>query len=88
MYGRKYEVAFIVVYEMFMKYNYKNFRIIKCGFVVYKDLFFLYIILDFLMLCFCCGDGCGEVKCIFFIENYCKKDSFCFEMKEENFYFK
>lgn len=40
-----------------------------------KEYFWLYVILDFFCFCDCCGEGCGEVKCLFCIEN-CDFDSY------------
>lgn len=68
----------------------KTSELLSVEFLYKKDLPFLHATPDFLMPCSCCGDGCGKVKCPLSIENcdfenYCKKDSSCFEMKEGNF---
>lgn len=67
-----------------MKKEYINFKIEKCGFMINEEYLWLYVIFDFLCLCDCCGEGCGEVKCFFCIENcdfdnYVMKLFFCLE---------
>lgn len=66
-YGCKYEDYVIRVYEVYMKKIYINFLFIRCGLFINKEFLFFYVILDFLILCDCCGLGCGEVKCFIFI---------------------
>lgn len=83
-YGCKYEDDVICVYENEMKKIYCNFIVIWCGFFINKKYFFLYVILDFLILCDCCGFGCGEVKCFICIkdcdfEKYILEKNVCLE---------
>lgn len=48
-YGCRYEEFVIKVYEVKMKFIYKNFLVIRCGLFINKEYFFLYVILDFLI---------------------------------------
>lgn len=47
-----------------MKVCYVNLEVKKCGLFINKENFFFYVIFDFFVLCDCCGNGCGEVKCL------------------------
>ena len=57
---------------------------------VNKDYPWLHATPDFLCSCDCCGEGCGEIKCSYCIEN-CNfdkcimKPSSCLEKKEDSF---
>ena len=65
-----------------MSENHKDFKVTKCGGFIDQTLPWLHA--DFLCTCSCCGDGCGEVKCPYSIQNwdfesYLLKKSSCLE---------
>ena len=69
MHGCKHEGLAISAYEHVMKQKHINFKIVKCGRFINKEYPWLHGTPDFLCSCDCCGEGCGEVKCLFCIEN-------------------
>ncbi|XP_068743620.1 uncharacterized protein [Montipora capricornis] len=100
MHGCKHEGLAISAYEHVMKEKHKNFKIVKCGMFINKEYPWLHATPDFLCSCDCCGEGCGEVKCPFCIDNcdfesYVSKSSSClrkdsagnFWLKKEHEYF-
>ena len=65
-----------------MSENHKDFKVTKCGGFIDQTLPWLHA--DFLCTCSCCGDGCGEVKCPYSVQNwdfesYLLKKSSCLE---------
>ena len=65
-----------------MSENHKDFKVTKCGGCIDQTQPWLHA--DFLCTCSCCGDGCGEVKCPYSIQNwdfesYLLKKSSCLE---------
>lgn len=86
--GCEHEGLAISAYEQAMKEKHINFKIEKCGIFINKEYPWLHATPDFLCSCDCCGEGCGEVKCPFCIdncdfENYVTKSSAC--LKKDNF---
>ena len=82
--GCKHEQDAINAYEKIMKETHVNFRIVKCGLFINEDHPWLHASPDFLCSCDCCGEGCGEVKCPYCVENcdfesYVLKPSSCLE---------
>ena len=82
--GRKHEGDAIQAYEKYMKAHHTDFKIQKCGTFINQEHQFLHATPDFLCSCSCCGDGCGEVKCPYRIENgdfglYLQSKSCCLE---------
>ena len=67
--GCEHEELAISAYEQVMKQKHRNFKIVKCGMFINKEYPWLHATPDFLCSCDCCGEGCGEVKCPFCIEN-------------------
>ena len=53
-----------------MKELHTNFKIIRCGLFINDEYPWLHATPDFLCSCYCYGEGCGEVKCPFCIENF------------------
>ena len=71
-----------------MSENHKDFKVTKCGSFIDQTLPWLHA--DFLCTCSCCGDGCGEVKCPYSIQNwdfesYLLKKSSCLEKVDDMF---
>ena len=65
-----------------MSQKHKDFKITYCGTVIDKDHPWVHATPDFMPSCSCCGNGCGEVKCPFSLENwdfdgYVEKESSC-----------
>ena len=100
MHGCKHEGLAISADEHVMKEKHKNFKIVKCGMFINKEYPWLHATPDFLCSCDCCGEGCGEVKCLFCIHNcdfesYVSKSLSClrkdsagnFWLKKEHEYF-
>ena len=52
-----------------------NFKIVKCGLFINQEHPWIHATPDFLCSWNCCGDGCGEIKCPYCIEN-CDFDSY------------
>ncbi|XP_078349685.1 uncharacterized protein LOC144634562 [Oculina patagonica] len=82
--GCKHEQDAINAYEKIMKETHVNFRIVKCGLFINEEHPWLHASPDFLCSCDCCGEGCGEVKCPYCVENcdfesYVLKPSSCLE---------
>ena len=70
-----------------------NFRVTKCGTIINKEYPFIHATPDFLCSCDCCGSGCGEVKCPYFIEGldfdtYVLGKTSCLEKKDSTFLLK
>ncbi|PFX11550.1 Inhibitor of growth protein 5 [Stylophora pistillata] len=64
--------------------THKDFQVKYCGMLVDKEHPWLHATPDFMASCSCCGDGCGEVKCPYGIENgdfetYISKKTSCLE---------
>ena len=57
------------------KKTHVNFKIVKCGLFINQEHPWIHATPDFLCSCDCCGDGCGEIKCPYCIEN-CDFDSY------------
>lgn len=73
-----------------MSANHKDFVLKRCGVFIDKEHPWMHATSDFLCTCSCCGDGCGEVKCPYTIENcdfesYADKKSSCLEKADGNF---
>ena len=71
-----------------MKEKHTNFKVHKCGMFINEAYPYIHATPDFLCSCDCCGEGCGEVKCPFCIEdcdfnNYLSKSSCCL-LKDSN----
>ena len=83
LHGCKHEELPIRAYEEKMKELHTNFKISRCRFFINEEYPWLHATPDFLCSCDCCGEGCGEVKCPFCIENCdsdnCVKSSSCLE---------
>ena len=67
-----------------MKAHHVNLEVKKCGLFINKENSFLHATPDFLVLCDCCGNGCGEVKCPVVItdgnfDDYVQHKSSCLE---------
>ena len=75
LHGCKHEGLAIRAYEEKMKELHTNFKIIRCGLLINDEYPWLHATPDFLCSCDCCGEGCGEVKCPFCIEN-CDFDNY------------
>ena len=58
-----------------MKELHTNFKISRCRLFINEEYLWLHATPDFLCSCDCCGEGCGEVKCPFCIEN-CDSDNY------------
>ena len=63
----------------------KDFQVKYCGMVVDKEHPWLNATPDFMSSCSCCGDGCGEVKYPYSVENgdfqsFISKKTSCLEM--------
>ena len=87
--GCKHENQAIAAFETSMKKQHVNYRTIKCGMFINKQYPWLHATPDFLSWCKCCGYGCGEVKCPYFLDgidfqSYVKKSSSCLEMQDGN----
>ena len=73
-----------------MSENHKDFKVTKCGGFIDQTQPWLHATPDFLCTCSCCGDGCGEVKCPYSIQNwdfesYLLKKSSCLEKVDSMF---
>ena len=84
LHGCRHEQDAINAYEEIMQKTHTNFKVHKCGLFINEDYPYLHATPDFLSSCDCCGEGCGEVKCPFCIENcdfdnYVLKPSSCLE---------
>ena len=82
--GCKHEQDAVNAYEKVMNEKHVNFRVVRCGLFIKKQYPWLHASPDFLCSCDCCGEGCGEVKCPYCIENcdfesYVLKPSSCLE---------
>lgn len=94
LHGCKHEEHAIKAYEEKMKATHTNFKIVRCGLFINEEHPWLHATPDFLCCCDCCGEGCGEVKCPFCIENcdfdsYVLKASSCLEKdSSRNFHLK
>ena len=67
--GSKNESKAISAYSNVMSVSHKHFNVSKCGMFIDKEKPWMHATPDFLCSCSCCGDGCGEVKCPYSIEN-------------------
>ena len=86
--GHIYEEKAVAAYTNVMSENHKDFKVTKCGGFIDQTLPWLHA--DFLCTCSCCGDGCGEVKCPYSIQNwdfesYLLKKSSCLEKVDSMF---
>ena len=91
--GCKHEDIAIAEYEKTMRKTHANFVITKCGTIINKKYQFLHATPDFLCECDCCGQGCGEVKCLYCIDgvdfdSYVQKKSSCLQKNESCFQLK
>ncbi|PFX31462.1 hypothetical protein AWC38_SpisGene3676 [Stylophora pistillata] len=82
--GKKYEKSAVESYVFLMSQTHKDFQVKYCGMLVDKEHPWLHATPDFMASCSCCGDGCGEVKCPYGIENgdfetYISKKTSCLE---------
>lgn len=80
--GHNYEEKAVAAYTNVMSENHKDFKVTKCGGFIDQTQPWLHA--DFLCTCSCCGDGCGELKCPYSIQNwdfesYLLKESSCLE---------
>ena len=68
LHGCQHEAGAINSYEQFMKTKHVSFKVLKCGTFINEDHPWVHATPD--LLCTgCCGEGCGEIKCPFCIEN-------------------
>ena len=88
-YGCQNEGKAIKAYTVMMSSKHKDFKVTNCGIFIDKKRPWMHATPDFLCTCACCGDGCGEVKCPYSIENgnfntYVEKKSSCLEMVDSS----
>ena len=86
--GCQHEESAILAFEKVMKTQHRNFKVKRCGMVINKDYPWLHATADFLCSCDCCGEGCGEIKCPYCIDNcnfeqYIQKPSSCLEKRDD-----
>ena len=82
--GRKNESAAVNAYTKTMLETHRDLKVEQCGMIVDKQHPWINATPDFLVSCSCCGNGCGEVKCPYNIENcdlesYVEKKNSCLE---------
>ena len=90
--GCKHEQDAITAYEKAMQEKHVTFKVKKSGLIINEKYPWIHASPDFLCLCDCCGEGCGEVKCPLCVENcdfegYILKPSSCLK-KDSNGSFK
>ena len=91
--GCKNESKAINAYSNVMSVSHKDFMVTKCGIFIDREKPWMHATPDFLCSCSCCGEGCGEIKCPYSIENndfesYAQKGSSCLKKVDGTFYLK
>ncbi|EDO41537.1 predicted protein [Nematostella vectensis] len=91
--GCKHEQDAINAFREKMKISHLNYQTIECGMFVHQDFPWLHGTPDFLSVCDCCGEGCGEVKFPFCLdgadfENYATKPNSCLEKVDGEMFLK
>lgn len=82
------EMEFIVRFEyvFFMKKNYRNVIVLECGIFIDLVWFYLVVIFDLFVFCFCCGNGVVEFKCFMILKcNDCIDFCICYLLVCLNF---
>ena len=67
--GCQHEESAILAFEKVMKTQHRNIRVKRCGIVINKNYPWLHATADFICSWYCCGEGCGEIKCPYCIDD-------------------